>query len=150
MYDVKLMKKTAVFPGKRPVWLVSSCLIGLKTRYDSKSKPSKPCLLFLSDKHWIPVCPEQLGGLATPRNPATIIGGDGQGVLDGTAFLQTGDGEDVSAAFIEGAKQVYKICELQEVAGMCVKARSPSCGLIEILGVTSAYLLSKGMILKEF
>lgn len=144
------MKKHDVLPGKRSLWLVSSCLIGLKTRYDFQSKPRDACLHFLSDKCWIPVCPEQLGGLATPRTPATIIGGDGLAVLNGTAFVRTLDGEDVSAAFIEGAKQVYQICALQEVAGMCVKARSPSCGLIEILGVTSAYLLSKGLILKEF
>ncbi|MDA3972213.1 MAG: DUF523 domain-containing protein [Desulfobulbaceae bacterium] len=133
-----------------PVWLVSSCLIGLKTRYDGKSKPSESCLQFLADKRWIPVCPEQLGGLATPRNPAIIIGGDGMDVINGKASLLTQTGDDVSEAFLAGAEQVFKICELQEVAGMCVKSRSPSCGLMEILGVTSAYLLQKGIVLKEF
>ncbi len=133
-----------------PVWLVSSCLIGLKTRYDGRSKPSEACLQFLADKRWVPVCPEQLGGLATPRNPAIIIGGDGLDVINGKASVLTRTGDDVSEAFLAGAEQVFKICELQEVAGMCVKARSPSCGLMEILGVTSAYLLQKGIVLKEF
>lgn len=133
-----------------PVWLVSSCLIGLKTRYDGTSKPNESCLQFLADKRWVPVCPEQLGGLATPRSPAILIGGDGMDVINGKASLLTQTGDDVSAAFLAGAEQVFKICELQEVAGMCVKARSPSCGLMEILGVTSAYLLQKGIVLKEF
>lgn len=79
-----------------------------------------------------------------------LIGGDGQDAIDGKASLVNKMGEDVRDAFLKGAKQVYAICELQDIAGMCVKARSPSCGLHEIRGVTSAYLLSKGVVLKEF
>lgn len=144
------MRKSDVLPEKTEMWLVSSCLVGLTTRYDGESKPSGPCLGFLADKRWIPVCPEQLGGLATPRVPAVIKGGDGNAVLVGTAQVITAEGVDVSTAFIHGAKQVLEIIRSQDIAGMCVKARSPSCGLEEILGVTSALLLHEGVQLREF
>ena len=144
------MKKNNVLPKVGSIWLVSGCLVGLKTRYDGECNASPACLQFLADKNWIPVCPEQLGGLTTPRSPATFVGGDGKDVINGVASLITDAGDDVRDAFIEGAQQVFKICKLQDIAGMCVKARSPSCGLHEILGVTSAYLLNKGVMLKEF
>ena len=144
------MGKSELFQNKSGLWLVSSCLVGLKTRYDGKSKPSAHCLQFLRDKTWLPVCPEQLGGLATPRVPAIIMGGTGCDVLAGETVVLTQDGIDVSCEFIAGAREVYQITCLQNIIGMCVKARSPSCGLHEILGVTSAFLLEKGLFLKEF
>ncbi len=144
------MRKPDVLPEKKEVWLVSSCLVGLRTRYDGKSKPSSACLQFLADKRWIPVCPEQLGGLATPRAPAVLKGGNGDDVLVGTAQVITREGVDVSAAFRYGAKQVLVILKSQDIAGMCVKAQSPSCGLTEVVGVTSALLLREGVQLREF
>ncbi len=144
------MLKSDVLDKKNGFWLVSSCLVGLRTRYDGKRKPNETCLQFLADKTWIPVCPEQLGGLATPRVPAKITHGNGDDVLCGKSFVVTQDGVDVSCEFIAGAKEVIQLISLQNIVGMCVKSRSPSCGLHEILGVTSALLLSKGLFLKEF
>ncbi len=144
------MKKYDVLSEQRPLWLVSSCLVGLKTRYDGLSKPNSACLQFLEDKCWIPVCPEQLGGLATPRLPAEIKDGNGSDVIAGTAAVLTVDGADVSDQFVAGAEQVLQLFGQQNVTGMCVKARSPSCGLHEVLGVTSGLLLSKRLLLKEF
>ncbi|MCI5141219.1 MAG: DUF523 domain-containing protein, partial [Candidatus Electrothrix sp. ATG1] len=63
--------------------LISCCLVGLCTRYDGQSKPDKYCLKYLKDFIYIPVCPEQLGGLPTPRPPAELNGGDGMDVLTG-------------------------------------------------------------------
>lgn len=57
--------------------LVSACLTGLRTRYDGRSKTSTACLQRLEGAIWLPVCPEQLGGLATPRCAANLIGGNG-------------------------------------------------------------------------
>lgn len=105
---------------------------------------------FLVNKQWIPVCPEQLGGLATPRLPAELRGGNGEDVLQGIAQVINQDGQDVSAAFKHGAHQVLEILNSQQVIGMCVKARSPSCGLKEVLGVTCALLVQEGVLLKEF
>jgi uncharacterized protein YbbK (DUF523 family) len=144
------MKKPNVSHEERRIWLVSSCLVGLKTRYDGKSRPSLSCLEFLKDKIWLPVCPEQLGGLPTPRDPAKITDGNGYDVLSRKTTVMTVQSVDVSCEFISGARAIFTLVKMQKIAGMCVKARSPSCGLHEILGVTSALLLQEGVNLKEF
>ena len=144
------MEKPNVLPEEKDLWLVSSCLVGLKTRYDCQKKTNEHCVEFLADKYWIPVCPEQLGGLSTPRVPAVIEGGDGDDVLAGVARVLTTEGEDVTDAFIHGARQVLEIYRGQNIRGMCVKARSPSCGCLEIRGVTSALLQQEEILLKEF
>lgn len=144
------MKKPDVLHEEMEIWLVSSCLVGLKTRYDGKSKPSPACLEFLSDKIWIPVCPEQLGGLPTPRDPAKITDGNGYDVLSGKTTVMTMKSVNVSAEFISGARRVFELVKMQQITGMCVKARSPSCGRHEILGVTTALLLQEGVDVKEF
>jgi uncharacterized protein YbbK (DUF523 family) len=134
----------------RSLFLVSACLVGLCTRYDGKKKPSPDCLRFLEGSTWIPVCPEQLGGLPTPRQAADIIGGDGRDVLQGRARVCTKNGEDVTASFIKGARQVLEIALLQEVSGVCLKARSPSCAVSGTRGVTAALLADHGYPLHEF
>lgn len=132
------------------LFLVSACLVGLCSRYDGQTKPDPTCLAFLKGSICIPVCPEQLGGLPTPRPAADIIGGDGRAVLQGRARVCTKDGEDVTAPFLKGARQVLKIARLQEVSGVCLKARSPSCGVSGTLGVTAALLADHGYRLHEF
>lgn len=72
-------------PLSKPLCLVSACLLGLCTRYDGKNKTNKACLHVLKHYQYIPICPEQLGGLPTPRPPAMLMGGDGHAVLDGRA-----------------------------------------------------------------
>ena len=119
--------------------LVSSCLTGLCTRYDGRSKPNENCLKFLNDYHYIPVCPEQLGGLSTPRTAADLTDGDGMDVLNGFASVINRDGVDVSRQFIAGAEAVLKIAQAQNIRLALLKAKSPSCGLQKI-GVTAALL----------
>jgi uncharacterized protein YbbK (DUF523 family) len=135
---------------QRPVYLVSSCLLGLVTRYDGVSKPSAPCRNELHGAIWIPVCPEQLGGLATPRPPADLVGGDGVDVLAGRARVITGSGEDVTEQFIRGARQVLSIAQEQQVAGAFLKSGSPSCGVGGLLGVTAALLRENNISVREF
>jgi uncharacterized protein YbbK (DUF523 family) len=135
---------------KKPLFLVSSCLVGLASRYDGCSKKNGECLKFLEDKIWLPVCPEQLGGLATPRPAAVLVGGDGAAVLNGTAHVVTRDGIDVSTPFIIGAEQVLTIARQQGICGMCLKARSPSCAVYGQQGVTAALLARHGFSLYEF
>ncbi len=94
---------------------------------------------------WIPVCPEQLGGLATPRRPANIVGGDGHDVLAGRAAVIDADGRDVSARFILGAKQVLAIARAQNITLALLKSRSPSCGPGHPTGVTAALLLENSI-----
>ena len=134
-----------------PIYLVSACLMGLKTRYDGKVFTSRPCELVLDDAIWLPVCPEQLGGLSTPRTAADLVGGDGHDVLASRARVITKDGTDVTENFIEGARQVLEIALRQKISGIFLKSGSPSCGLTPRLGVTAALLSQhKGFYIKEF
>ena len=129
--------------------LVSSCLTGLCTRYDGRSKPDARCLQYLNGFHYIPVCPEQLGGLPTPRTAAELTGGDGTDVLHGRAGVITLDGRDVSRQFIAGAGAVLKIARDQNIALALLKAKSPSCGVTRP-GVTTALLVAHGIRVLEF
>jgi uncharacterized protein YbbK (DUF523 family) len=137
-------------PAAKPIYLVSACLMGLCTRYDAKIVLNPQCSAFLKDSIWIPICPEQLGGLATPRPAADIVSGDGHAVLAGTARVCTKAGKDLSAAFINGARQVLNIAKSQCVQGICLKARSPSCAISGAMGVTAALLQQHGFTLHEF
>ena len=133
-----------------PVYLVSACLMGLQTRYDGQVKPCASCRVLMENAVWIPVCPEQLGGLATPRVAADIVNGDGYGVLEGSARVVCKNGEDVTRQFVLGAHQVLKIAQSQCVDGIFFKAKSPSCGVSGRVGVTAALCLQHHFTLKEF
>lgn len=98
--------------------LVSSCLIGLNCRYDGSGNESEAVLAYLQGKRWMPVCPEQMGGLPTPREPAEIVG---TRVMDKT-------GQDVTAQFEKGADEVVRLARLVGASEAVLKARSPSCG----------------------
>lgn len=134
----------------RPIYLVSACLVGLKTRYDCQVKASKECLLALKGVLWIPVCPEQLGGLSTPREPADLVDGDGFDVLEGVAKVIGRDGRDVTEKFLLGAHQVLEIVNQQEIHAVYLKSKSPSCGLTPKVGVTAALLQKEGVPVREF
>lgn len=129
--------------------LISACLVGLCTRYDSQIKYEPELLEKLESSTWIPICPEQLGGLPTPREAADIIGGDGRDVLAGTARVLTKSGADLTAEFIHGAEQVLHIARLQNVKKAYLKARSPSCAVHGKIGVTAALLQANNINISE-
>ncbi len=131
------------------VLLVSACLVGLQTRYDGKIVNQPECRNALEGTIWIPVCPEQLGGLPTPRCPADIVGGDGEDVLAGRARVVCSDGQDVTEPFVRGAEMVADIARRLQVNEVFLKARSPSCGVAQT-GVTAALLRNSGFQLREF
>lgn len=139
--------------------IVSACLLGLRTRYDGKDAFSVEAASLLEGRTVIPVCPEQLGGLSTPRLPAGITGGDGQNVLAGTAAVLTSSGEDVTIQFVKGAMDTLQIARLNGVQEAYLKEKSPSCGSTLIcrdgacvsgMGVTAALLSSEGLAIKGF
>ena len=105
--------------------LVSSCLLGLSCRYDGKAKADESVLEYLKDKVYIPVCPEQMGGLTTPRDPAEIISRS-------PLSIETADGKDVTDAFVKGVTEVDKLLDLHKVELAILKSKSPSCGRYEI------------------
>lgn len=137
-------------PTAHPIYLVSACLVGLCTRYDGKIKENHNCIARLKKAHWIPVCPEQLGGLPTPREAADITGGDGADVLAGTARVLTKSGIDITKQFIQGAEQALHLARMQNVQAVFLKARSPSCAVTGKIGVTAALLRAAGYQLTEF
>ncbi|MDO4547333.1 MAG: DUF523 domain-containing protein [Clostridia bacterium] len=98
--------------------LVSACLLGVCCRYDGKAQPCED-VIRLMDKHTlIPVCPEQLGGLPTPRKPAQRRA---QRVIDA-------DAQDVTVQFLAGASEVVRLAKLYGVECAVLKSKSPSCG----------------------
>lgn len=109
--------------------LVSACLLGLNTKYNGESNAHSLILKYCFLGRFIPVCPEQLGGLPTPREPVEIVNGSGQEVLSGQSLAQGEHGEAVTGQFIKGANEVLKISEMLDVSAAIFKERSPSCGV---------------------
>ena len=136
--------------NQQPTFLISACLVGLCTRYDGQTKANPDCLSQIKTTNWVPICPEQLGGLPTPREAADIIDGDGKDVLAGKARVVTKSGIDLTAEFIRGAEQVLQIAQLQHPSMAFLKARSPSCAVSGKIGVTAALLQANGIEVKEF
>ncbi|HCF51442.1 MAG TPA: DUF523 domain-containing protein [Syntrophomonas sp.] len=136
--------------------LISACLCGLECKYDGSSNPHQVFAEMLRAGRVIPICPEQLGGLATPREPAEISGGAGKEVLRGQARVLNKSGADVSAAFVRGAEQTLKIAQAVNPSLIILKSRSPSCGVGSVYdgsfsaklqtgdGVTAALLKKHG------
>lgn len=138
--------------------LISSCLIGIACRYNSSHSLVEEIVKKAQELQFIPICPEQLGGLPTPRAPSKIVKGDGKGVNAGHARVINSLGEDVTAAFIKGAQETLKLARIIGAKKAILKDKSPSCGLNTPycetdtgygLGVTAALLLSAGIEIVE-
>ena len=98
--------------------LISACLLGTCCRYDGASK-GQPLVKALAEHHTlVPVCPEQLGGLPTPRPPAERQGG----------AVRTRSGIDVTDQYRRGAEETLRLCRLLGCEAAVLKERSPSCG----------------------
>lgn len=108
--------------------LVSACLRGVPCRYDGRAKPSPALDALLTGRTVVPFCPEQAGGLATPRRPAELTGGDGHAVLDGTARVVDDTGTDVTGAYVAGARRALDAARAAGCATAVLMPRSPSCG----------------------
>lgn len=131
-------------PPAREALLVSACLLGLCTRFDGGHHRHDAVLALGRDFALVPVCPEQLGGLATPRPPAEIQGGAGGEVLAGTAEVRTQAGEVVTGAFVRGAEAAVAVACLAGAGKAVLKARSPSCGVGETYDGTFSRTLRPG------
>ena len=138
--------------------MVSACLLGICCRYDGGHTLSPGLVDFAKNRHFIPFCPEQLGGLPTPRPPSVIQGGDGRTLLEGIGTVIDDRGNDVSDAFKKGAQESLKLAKMAEVRVAIMKGRSPSCGLLTPycdmptgtgIGVTAALFESNGIKIVE-
>lgn len=109
--------------------LVSRCLLGHPVRYDGgASGPFDLLAQWQAEGRVVALCPEVAGGLPTPRPPAEIPGGQGVDVWEGRAPVLTSEGEDVSEAFLEGARQALALVQRHGIRIAVLKANSPSCG----------------------
>ena len=124
--------------------LVSSCLLDVHSKYDGTSNANALLMKYTHLGKYIPVCPEQLGGLPTPRSPVELAGGSGEDVLlkGGKAYDQ--QGRDVTAQFVRGAEEVLKISRAFPVTAAILKQRSPSCGSSLIYDGTFAHRTKPG------
>ena len=138
--------------------LISACLLGIKCAWNGQDIYRSDKAIALSNSEiLVPICPEQLGGLRTPRAPQEIQGGTGEDVLDEKCKVLNIDGEDVTQKFINGAVETLKIARLFHIEEFIGKSRSPSCGcgriydgtfsreLIDGDGVTTALLRRNGI-----
>lgn len=124
--------------------LVSACLLGLCARYDGGHNLCPALAAPAAAGRCLPVCPEQLGGLPTPRQPAEIVGGSGRDVLAGRAKVIGKDGADLTPAFRRGAQQTLALVRGIPVAAAVLKARSPSCGAGRIYDGTFTRTVREG------
>jgi len=127
--------------------LCSACLMGMRCRYDGKAKINPKVLELAENDILIPVCPEQLGGLPTPREP----------VEGGAKKLFAKNGNPPIKEFSDGAKEVLKIAKSLKIKEAILKQRSPSCGCGQIYdgtftgkvingnGVTADLLIRNGI-----
>ncbi|MYG00326.1 DUF523 domain-containing protein [Candidatus Poribacteria bacterium] len=137
--------------------LVSACLLGVNCRYDAGNSRNENALKQQETDELIPVCPEEAGGLPTPRPAVEIVGGDGNDVLDGKAKVMTADGQDKTEQFLKGAQHALELAQSQGATSVIFKSRSPSCGCGKIYdgsfsgtlitgdGVTAALLKRHGI-----
>ena len=114
--------------------LISACLLGAACRYDGGSNPVLSVEALMGRCQLVPVCPEQLGGLATPRPPAERRGDR----------VVTKTGTDVTEAYRRGAEETLRLCRLLGCEAAVLKERSPSCGYGEIYDGTHSGTLTAG------
>ncbi len=134
------------------MYIISACLAGLNCRYDGGNNLKPEIVKLIKDGKAILVCPEQLGGLTTPRLPCEIVCDE-----KGNKKVVNIEGQDLTKEFIKGAEETLKIAELIGAKGAILKARSPSCGkgqvydgyfvkrLVEGNGITTDLLEKKGI-----
>ena len=113
---------------------VSACLCGFPCRYDGKSKPDERIKALYEEGRALPICPEKLGGLTTPRTPCEIINGR----------VVSSDGEDRTNEYLLGSQRVLELCKKHGIKKAILKQNSPSCGSTHIYDGTFSGTLIEG------
>lgn len=114
--------------------IVSKCLLGYPCRYDGKSVPSQAVIDLENKYELVPVCPEELGGLLTPRIPAEIVGDR----------VIRKDGKDITLEYTSGAVAALEIARENNCTVAILKSKSPSCGKGKIYDGTFSGRLTDG------
>jgi uncharacterized protein YbbK (DUF523 family) len=137
--------------------LVSACLAGINCRFDGKNELNKKIRDLVERGKAICVCPEELGGLPTPRTRSEIKNATGSDVLSGKAQVINREGKDITENFTSGAGRVLEIAKKYKIKKAIFKSKSPACGKGKIYdgsfsgrlkegdGVTTALLLKNNI-----
>ena len=102
--------------------LVSACLAGINCKYNGGNNYNEKVFNLVKEGKAIPVCPEQLGGLTTPREPSEIK------IIDGKRYVINKEGIDVTEEFEKGAEEVLTLVKKLDIKKAILQSRSPSCG----------------------
>ncbi len=102
--------------------IVSSCLAGCECRYDGKSNEVAEIKKMVLENKAIALCPEQLGGLSTPRIPCEIVCTKNERRAIGQ------DQNDYTKEFLKGAEIFSNVAKALGAKMVILKANSPSCG----------------------
>jgi len=124
---------------RKAVYLVSACLAGENCRYDGKNCRNEAVVELVRQGKAIPVCPEQLGGLPTPRIPSEIVR-----LEDGTLKVLNKEGKDCTRQFQTGAEKTLELAKAHGIRKAILKSRSPSCGCGQVYDGTFSGKLTKG------
>ena len=106
--------------------LVSACLVGINCKYSGGNNYNKKVFDLVKEGKAIPICPEQLGGLTTPRNPVELK------FINGKRYAIDNQGNEVTENFESGAKQVLELVKNLNINKAILQPRSPSCGVGKI------------------
>lgn len=117
-------------------YLVSACLAGVECRYDCAHKAHKKVVELVESGEALAVCPEEMGGLSTPRPPAEVQAENGK--------VLTNEGQDVSTLYEEGAQKAFELIEKHKIKHVILKSKSPMCGEGEIYDGSFTGKLTKG------
>jgi uncharacterized protein YbbK (DUF523 family) len=134
------------------MYLISACLGGVNCRYDGKNSENQLIMKLIKEGKAILVCPEELGGLPTPRPSCELVVNE-----DGIRKVITKCGEDKTEEFLKGAEETLNLAKKHNIKMAILKAKSPSCGvnkiydgtfsgkLIDGNGLTAELLLKNGI-----
>ncbi len=118
--------------------LVSACLCGVNCKYNGKNNLNEEMMDLLKSGEALLICPEQMGGLTTPRNPSEIK------IINNEVKVFMNDGTDVTANYKRGAEEVLRLAKELNIKKAILKKKSPACGYGEIYDGTFSGVLTKG------
>ena len=105
---------------------VSACLVGINCKYSGGNNFNQKIFDLVKKGEAIPICPEQLGGLETPRNPVELK------FIDGKRYAIDNEGKNVTENFERGATEVLKLAKSLNINKAILQPRSPSCGVNKV------------------
>lgn len=124
--------------------LVSACLLGIPCRWHGRRPKKRQQLIQRLQQQYVlvPICPEQLGGMPTPRTGEMLHGTGAQVLDEGLRIIAPETGEDVTRFHVDGAKYALEIAEIVGAKRAYLKGGSPSC---DREGVTGEVLTRGGI-----